>query len=75
MRDNLIRAGDSLDDDELCHDLTAFWNMWSSNAMMLVWGTPRDSRNWEITEDFARKWQVFLYGCSEILVSTNKWRI
>jgi hypothetical protein len=35
-RDNLIRAGDHLDDDELCHDLTAFWDTRTSNARLLV---------------------------------------
>ncbi|GMG31110.1 unnamed protein product [Aspergillus oryzae var. brunneus] len=74
MRDNLIRAGKDLDDDELCHDLTAFWDTRRSNATMLVWGTPWDAENWEITEDFARKWRFFLRGCPEILISTNKWR-
>lgn len=45
MRDNLIQAGDDLDDDELCHDLTAFWDTRSSNATLLVWGTPWDPKN------------------------------
>ncbi|KAL2836872.1 hypothetical protein BJY01DRAFT_238087 [Aspergillus pseudoustus] len=35
MRDNLVRAGNSLDDDELCLDLTAFWDTRSSNAPTL----------------------------------------
>ncbi|OGM47370.1 hypothetical protein ABOM_003821 [Aspergillus bombycis] len=74
MRDNLIRAGNDLDDDELCHDLTAFWDTRSSNATMLVWGTPWDPENWEVTEEFAKKWAFFLRGCPEILISTNKWR-
>ncbi|GLB08258.1 hypothetical protein AtubIFM57258_004146 [Aspergillus tubingensis] len=74
MRDNLIRAGDGLDDDELCHDLTAFWDTRSSNATLLVWGTPWDPQNWEVTEDFAKKWGAFLRGCPEILRSTNSWR-
>ncbi|RAH53003.1 hypothetical protein BO85DRAFT_492403 [Aspergillus piperis CBS 112811] len=74
MRDNLIRAGDDLDDDELCHDLTAFWDTRSSNATLLVWGTPWDPQNWEVTEDFAKKWGAFLRGCPEILRSTNSWR-
>ncbi|GAT25132.1 similar to An14g02830 [Aspergillus luchuensis] len=74
MRDNLIRAGDDLDDDELCHDLTAFWDTRSSNATLLVWGTPWDPQNWEVTEDFAMKWGSFLRGCPEILRSTNSWR-
>ncbi|KAL3446465.1 hypothetical protein BJX65DRAFT_279158, partial [Aspergillus insuetus] len=74
MRDNMIRAGDQLDDDELCHDLTAFWDTRSSDATILVWGTPWDPSNWEVTEEFARKWRWFLRGCPEILVSTNRWR-
>jgi hypothetical protein len=75
MRDNLILAGDSLDDDELCHDLTAFWDTRRSDATLLVWGTPWDPRNWEATEGFARKWAWVLRGSPELLVSTNKWRI
>lgn len=75
FRDNLIHAGDSLDSHDLCHDLTAFWDTRCSNARMLVWGTPWDPKNWEVTEDFARKWQLFLYDCPEILISTNFWRV
>ncbi|KAF7589224.1 hypothetical protein BBP40_004566 [Aspergillus hancockii] len=54
MRDNLIYAGDSLDDDELCHDLLGFWDTRNTNATLLVWGTPWDPRNWEVSEAFAR---------------------
>lgn len=75
MRDNLIMAGNTLDDDELCHDLTAFWDTRHSDATLLVWGTPWDPRNWEATEAFARKWGWVLRGCPEILVSSNKWRV
>lgn len=75
MRDNLIKAGDHLDDDELCHDLTAFWDTRSSNATLLVWGEPWDPQNWEVTEDFAKKWGTFLQGCPELLRSTNSWRV
>ncbi|KAK5806404.1 hypothetical protein VI817_000662 [Penicillium citrinum] len=75
MRDNLIRAGDHLDDDELCHDLTAFWDTHRSNASILVWGAPWDPQNWEVNEDFAKKWGTFLQGCPELLRSTNFWRV
>ena len=74
LRDNFIRAGEHLNDDDLCHDLTAFWDTRHSNATLLVWGVPWDPQNWEVTEEFARKWGFFLKGCPEILVSTNKWR-
>lgn len=75
MRDNLILAGNALDDDELCHDLTGFWDTRNDNATLLVWGTPWDPQNWEVTEAFARKWGWLLQGCPEILISTNKWRV
>jgi hypothetical protein len=75
MRDNLIRAGDHLDDDELCHDLTAFWDTRTSNARLLVWGLPSCPENWEVTEEFAKKWGFFLQGCPDILKSTNNWRV
>ncbi|KAJ5657306.1 uncharacterized protein N7484_000955 [Penicillium longicatenatum] len=75
MRDNLIRAGDHLNDDELCHDLTAFWDTRTSHARLLVWGTPSCPENWEVTEDFAKKWGFFLQGCPAILASTNAWRV
>lgn len=75
LRDNLIQVGDNLDDDELCHDLTAFWDTRTSNARLLVWGVPSCPENWEVTEEFAMKWGFFLRGCPDILKSTNKWRI
>ncbi|KAL4970495.1 bZIP transcription factor [Aspergillus stella-maris] len=74
MRDNLIRAGDSLDDDEFCHDITGFWDTRRSNATLLVWGSPWDASNWEVTEEFVHKWGWLMNGCPELLVSTNKWR-
>ncbi|KAB8262132.1 hypothetical protein BDV32DRAFT_147783 [Aspergillus pseudonomiae] len=75
MRDNLITAGDMLDDDDLCHDLMAFWDTRNTGATLLVWGEPSDPNNWEVTEGFARKWGWLLRGCSELLVSSNRWRM
>jgi hypothetical protein len=75
MRDNLIRAAAGFEDDEFCHDITGFWDTRRSNATLLVWGTPWDARNWEVTEEFVNKWgAVMLRGCPELLVSTNAWR-
>lgn len=75
MRDNLIAAGDMLDDDDLCHDLMAFWDTRNTGATLLVWGEPSDPKNWEVTEEFARKWGWVLRGCSELLISSNRWRM
>ncbi|KAJ5984281.1 hypothetical protein N7481_006380 [Penicillium waksmanii] len=38
MRDCMILAGDSFDDDDLCHDLMAFWDTRNTAATLLVWG-------------------------------------
>lgn len=75
IRDNLIRKGKDLDDDELCHDLMGFWDTRRPNATLLIWGLAWDPSNWEVTEPFARKWAWVLVGCPEILKSTNRWRV
>lgn len=77
MRDNLITAseGEDFDDEELCRDLMGFWDTHDSRATLLVWGSPYDPRNWEVTPGFLEKWGWLLRGCPELLVSTNKWRV
>lgn len=75
MRDNFISGGDEFDEDDLCHDLIAFWDSDRTDATLLVWGQSWDPSNWEITEAFARKWSWTLKGCPELLKSTNRWRV
>lgn len=77
MRDTLIlacAANSEFDDDELCHDLMAFWDTRNTNATLLVWGPPWDPGNWEVTETFVRKWGWLLKGSGELFVSTGTWR-
>ncbi|KAJ5728154.1 hypothetical protein N7493_004484 [Penicillium malachiteum] len=75
MRDNLIAAGDEWDDEKLCLDIMGFWtNSTSAEAGLLVWGDPWDPSNWEITEDFLKRWQWVVRGCPELMNSTNAWR-
>ncbi|KAJ6021494.1 hypothetical protein N7540_006998 [Penicillium herquei] len=75
MRDNLIEAGDEWDDEKLCLDIMGFWtNSTSLEAGLLVWGDPWDASNWEITEDFLKRWQWVVRGCPELMNSTNAWR-
>ncbi|KAL2801805.1 hypothetical protein BJX63DRAFT_416573 [Aspergillus granulosus] len=74
MRDCLITASHLFDDDELCHDLMAFWDTRNTGATLIVWGQPWDPRNWEATEGFVRKWSWLLRGSTELLISTNYWR-
>ncbi|OJJ02995.1 hypothetical protein ASPVEDRAFT_170221 [Aspergillus versicolor CBS 583.65] len=74
MRDILIAAECLFDDDDLCHDLMAFWDTRNTGATLVVWGEPWDPRSWEVTEGFAEKWGWLLRGSTELLVSTNYWR-
>ncbi|KAL4969887.1 bZIP transcription factor [Aspergillus stella-maris] len=74
MRDRLILAEHLFDDDELCHDLMAFWDTRNSQATLIVWGQSWDPRSWEVTEEFVSKWGWLLRGSPELLLSTNYWR-
>lgn len=75
LRDNLIIVQDEIDEDDLCHDLMAFWDTHNTGATLLVWGPAWDPKNWEVTPAFLKKWGNLLRGCGELLESTNKWRI
>ena len=74
MRDNLLRAGDSYDDAELCSDLVGFCGMPTGRTGMILWGEPWDPNAWEITEDFLRYWGWTVRGCKELVQATNFWR-
>ncbi|PYI29538.1 hypothetical protein BP00DRAFT_427415 [Aspergillus indologenus CBS 114.80] len=74
LRDNLVAMADRFDDEELCLDIMGFWDSPTQTYSLLVWGEPSDPANWEITEDFLRKWPWVVRGCAELLASTNRWR-
>ncbi|RAH43622.1 DUF3425 domain-containing protein [Aspergillus brunneoviolaceus CBS 621.78] len=74
LRDNLVAMADRFDDEELCLDIMGFWDSPTHTYSLLVWGEPSDPGNWEITEDFLRKWPWVVRGCAELLASTNRWR-
>ncbi|PLN79043.1 hypothetical protein BDW42DRAFT_134689 [Aspergillus taichungensis] len=78
MRDNLIRAGDGFDDEQLCVDIMGFWDVNSAASVegcnLLVWGEPADPRSWELTEVFIKKWPWVVRGSPELMESTNYWR-
>ncbi|KAE8139409.1 hypothetical protein BDV38DRAFT_291450 [Aspergillus pseudotamarii] len=75
LRDNLIAVQDEIDDEELCHDLMAFWDTRNTSPMLLVWGPSWVPENWEMTPAFVKKWGFLLGGCEELLQSTNSWRL
>ena len=74
MRDNLVNAEGSFDDDQLCIDIMGFWDSSTESCGLLVWGEPTDPSNWEVTESFLRKWPWVVRGCPELMRSTNQWR-
>jgi hypothetical protein len=74
MRDNIFRLGEDYDDAPLCYDLVEFCHAPGERSGLIVWGDPWDPSNWEVTEEFLRKWGWVLRGCRELFVSTNYWR-
>jgi len=67
MRDNLLLAGDSYDEDQLCNDLVEFNDILNEQTGLVVWGEPWDPKGWEVSKAFSA-------GCVELLESTNYWR-
>lgn len=75
MRDNLLPAGDSYNDLELCADLIGYYNSPTTRTGLIVWGEPWDPEAWEVTESFVRRWGWVMRGCKELVRSTNYWRL
>jgi hypothetical protein len=73
IRDNLVRSLGGFDKGDFCTDILGFWSPGGEN-MLLVWGEPHDTENWEVTEHFIKRWGWVIQGCPDILRSTNKWR-
>jgi hypothetical protein len=74
MRDNLISAGESYDETQLCLDMKGYGNQDIDHTGIIVWRDPWDPEGWEVTESFARNWEWVLHGCSDLFCSTNSWR-
>ncbi|KAH8820657.1 hypothetical protein F5884DRAFT_661859 [Xylogone sp. PMI_703] len=74
MRDNIIRAGHSFDEMELCGDFVGFFSGSRIEKSVIIWGESWDPDGWEITEDFVRRWSWTVRGCHELFASTNRWR-
>jgi hypothetical protein len=73
MRDNILILGDEYDDGPLCHDLVDNRHGRQSESL-IVWGDPSNPENWEIGEDFYKKWASILQGCYLLFSATNNWR-
>ena len=74
MRDNLIHAGESFDEERLCRDIKGWGSVRTGNTGIIVWKDPWDAAGWEVSEAFARNWGWVLWGCEDLFRSTNYWR-
>ncbi|KIW98149.1 uncharacterized protein Z519_01733 [Cladophialophora bantiana CBS 173.52] len=74
MRDNILRADPSFDEDALCHDMVEICGSPGERSGLIVWGDPWDPRNWEVGEDFLKNWGWVIQDCWELFAATNYWR-
>jgi hypothetical protein len=74
MRDNILLLGDDYDDGPLCHDVVDNRHGTYSESL-IVWGDPCNPDNWEIGEDFYKKWPSIVQGCHRLIKATNNWRV
>ncbi|RDW67426.1 uncharacterized protein DSM5745_09292 [Aspergillus mulundensis] len=85
MRDNLILAGESYDEETLCRDMKGHGcagasaggrrgGAYAGHSGIIVWKDPWDASGWEVTEGFARSWGWVVRGCWDLMASTNAWR-
>ncbi|PTB65044.1 hypothetical protein BBK36DRAFT_1121776, partial [Trichoderma citrinoviride] len=82
FRDNVLQklacASEDWDfETELCEDLTGAGRLQLSCSRpgFMIWGENSwDTRNWEVTEEFAHKWHDVLDGCWDLIASSNTWR-
>lgn len=74
MRDNLISAGESYDETQLCLDMKGQGRAHTEHTGIIVWNDPWDQTGWEITKPFACSWGWAVQGCVNLFRSTNSWR-
>lgn len=79
LRDNLLNALGTFDEDELWSDtIGGLFEGFPASEIecrgIVIWSPPWHTSGWEVTEGFWRKWGWLLAGCSDMLVATNHWR-
>jgi hypothetical protein len=67
MRDNLILAGESLDEAQFCLDLKG------CGSNRIIWRGSCDATGWEVTDSFARAWGWVIWNCEGRFQSMNHW--
>jgi hypothetical protein len=75
MRDNILRAADAYDEDDLCNDLVDFDGVSHEKTGLIVWDKPWTATGWEVSPAFLHKWPWVVKDCDVLIASTNHWRI
>ncbi|KAI1334994.1 hypothetical protein F5Y15DRAFT_420231 [Xylariaceae sp. FL0016] len=81
VRDRLIGAAGTFDEDELCNDcIGGLYEGFPEDEIerrgVIAWSPPWDITGWEMSEGFLRKWGWLLgEGLPEALEATNRWRL
>ncbi|TQV97574.1 abhydrolase domain-containing protein [Cordyceps javanica] len=76
LRDAMLLSAGLYDEDELCHDLFAGSASDSEQQVgMVVWGDSWDPSAYEMSRAIICKWRWLFAGCSDLLQSTNHWRL
>ncbi|KAH8688971.1 hypothetical protein BGW36DRAFT_442097 [Talaromyces proteolyticus] len=80
VRDRLIRASSTFDEDELWADcIGGLYEGFPDDEIqrrgIIAWSPPWDITGWEMSEGFLRKWGWFFEGLPRALEATNRWRM
>ncbi|KAH7012642.1 uncharacterized protein B0I36DRAFT_217607, partial [Microdochium trichocladiopsis] len=78
LRDNIIGLAHCIDVYDLAHDLgKGVYDGYDDPERrgLVVWGDRLwSTHGWEVSDGFMRKWGFLLKGCTELVLSTNRWR-
>jgi hypothetical protein len=73
LRENLVAMQGQIDEDELLHDWFNQATCWGGAKGSRGEGMPWDGRNWEVTDDFLRKWRAVIGGDEGELARGSRW--
>lgn len=73
LRANLVAMQARIDEDEFLHDWFNQAKCWGGAKGSRGGGMPWEGRNWEVTEDFLRKWAVVTGGDEGELARGSRW--
>lgn len=73
LRENLVAMQGQMDEDEFLHDWFNQATCWGGIKGSKGEGMPWEGRNWEVSEDFLRKWELVIGGDEGDLARSSRW--